>query len=68
MDYDVIYENLKYRAPKEGQSALCQSIHDNANQFAMCLRESVPEGHDKQQAFEKLTEAVMWAYSGIARG
>jgi hypothetical protein len=63
----VIENNFKYHAPKEGQPAQYQRLRDAAKELAYLIDVEAPNSREKSLAMTKLEEAVMWANAAIAR-
>jgi hypothetical protein len=56
-----------YHPPKEDQPEKYAELRAKAYHLATVFGDLVPECREKELAFTKLEEAVMWANAGIAR-
>ena len=64
---DMIDNNFKYHAPKEGQPEIYEVIRAQAKELAMLVDYHCPNSREKSLAMTSIEEAVMWANAGIAR-
>lgn len=63
----LLEDNFKYHAPKEGQPEKYTAIREKAKELAYLIDELVPTSREKSLANTKLEEVSMWANAGIAR-
>ncbi len=64
---EVIENNFKYHAPKEGQTEKYENIREEAKKVACLIEDLCPSSREKSLALTKLEESVMWANASIAR-
>ena len=64
---DMIDNNFKYHAPKEGQPGIYGLIRAKGKDMAECINYYCPNSREKSLAITKIEEAVMWANAAIAR-
>lgn len=55
-----------YHSPKNNQPERYEGIRSGARELAEIIRLNVPAGIERDNAFARLREAVMWANAGIA--
>jgi hypothetical protein len=67
MTMDEIYNNFMYHAPFGTQQQRYTELRDRARELAFLINADCPESRERQFAFEKLEEAIMWANASIAR-
>ena len=65
MNISQIEWDFSYHAPKTGQSERYMEIRDEAKRFAHLIYTNCPESRERNIAFEKLEECVMWAITSI---
>lgn len=63
----VIENNFKYHAPKDGQPEKYEALRAKAKELAYLIEELVPSGREKSLAMTNLEQSVFWANAGIAR-
>jgi len=64
---EVIENNFKYHAPKNGQNDKYLALRAKGKELAYLIDELCPNSRDKSLAMTKLEEAIMWANASIAR-
>ena len=64
---EMLENNYKYHAPKEGQPAKYEQLREKAKEFACLCVAFCPESRERSLALTKIEEAVMWVNAGIAR-
>lgn len=65
--HDDIAVRFTWHPPKEGQPERYEKIRDQARELAYFIHLNVPDSREKDIAFIKLEECVMWANAAIAR-
>jgi len=65
--YYPVERNFKYHAPQKDQIPRYQNIRDYGLNMARYIMESCPRSSERNQALQRLEEAVMWANASIAR-
>ncbi len=56
-----------YHAPGGTQPPRFEAVRDAGKKLAETILDQVPDCPERQQAWDKVQEAVMWANAGIAR-
>ena len=64
---EMLENNYKYHAPKEGQPEKYEELRKTAKEFACLCVAFCPESRERSLALTKIEEAVMWANASIAR-
>lgn len=64
---ELLENNFKHHAPKEGQPEKYKCIRDKAKEFAYLIDELCPNSREKSVAMTNLETAVFWANAAIAR-
>jgi len=64
---DMIDNNFKYHAPKEGQPGIYEMLRAKGKDMAESIDYHCPNSREKSLAITKLEEAVMWANAAISR-
>ena len=64
---EMLENNYKYHAPKEGQTEKYEELRKKAKEFACLCVAFCPESRERSLALTKIEEAVMWANASIAR-
>lgn len=64
---NIIENNYKYHAPKEGQQEKYEAIRAKAKELAYLIDEVCPNSREKALAHTNLEQSVMWANASIAR-
>lgn len=58
---------FSYHAPKEDQQIRYLTIRDKGLEFAFVVAREVPPGRQREEAINRIEQAVMWANAGIAQ-
>jgi len=64
---DLIENNFKYHAPKNGQNDKYEALRLKGKELAYLIDALCPATDEKSLAITKLEEVVMWANAAIAR-
>jgi hypothetical protein len=64
---ELLENNFKYHAPKEGQAEKYTALRDKAKELAYLIDDLCPNSREKSVAMTNLETAVMWANASIAR-
>ncbi|MEG2217754.1 MAG: hypothetical protein RRZ24_11380 [Clostridia bacterium] len=67
MDGYNIQKAFTYHAPRKGQPEQYTALREKAKEIANLINELCPDSRERNLAFTKLEEAVMWANASIAR-
>ena len=62
-----IEKAFTYHEPKQGQPERYKKIRAKAKELAIMIATECPECKEKDMAWTKLDESVMWANAAIAR-
>lgn len=65
-DERYIQNWFSYHTPTKDQTTIYETIRAHAREFAHIINNLVPAGQDKQNALERLRDAVMWANAAVA--
>lgn len=61
-----IEQLFTYHAPKPDQIARYGTLRDAGKELAILLIDTCPDSRERDQAIDKLREAIMWANASIA--
>ena len=64
---EVIENNFKYHAPKDGQNDKYIALRAKGKELAYLIDTLCPNSREKSLAMTKLEEGIMWANASIAR-
>ena len=67
MDKETIVRNFTYHKPNEEQADTYDIIREMARNLALYYEANCPNTRERNLAFTKLEESVMWANASIAR-
>lgn len=63
----AIEHRFTYHSPKPGQPEKYVALREKAKELATLIEENCPDSWEKETAFIRLDEVIMWANASIAR-
>lgn len=67
MERETIVKHFTYRPPKNDQPQRYAFLREKALELAHVVNKECPDSREKDNALDKISEAIMWANAAIAR-